>query len=95
MEVKRLPIEYTKQWKVVLALLVILHHLELKYQYTGIMIIWNYVGYLAVGGFFFISGYGLMVSTKEVAIKSILNRYLKVIFPYLLFSVVWGGDYFI
>ena len=75
--------------KGIFAIIVLIHHL---YQYSGmyinpiIDILVQSFGYLAVGIFFFISGYGIFVSSKK---KDYLNNFWKRrFFPLYLFYVV-------
>lgn len=85
--------QQTNQYKAFFAFVVILHHLAQRTQ-TGVLFpFFNKIGYLAVGMFFFISGYGLMfqyIKKKEQYIDHFLShRLLKVLIPYFIAMVLY------
>ena len=78
----------TKSLKGIFAAVVLIHHL---YQYSGIGngtvigLIFQWMGYLAVGMFFFYTGYGLMLSSRK---DGYLNAFvLKRVVPLYVFHV--------
>lgn len=86
--------ETTGCLKGIFAVVVLIHHL---YQYSGIHIndivdmLVQSMGYLAVGMFFFISGYGMFISVQK---RDYLNRFWKKRFvPLYLFYVILIGLY--
>ena len=86
----------TMAWKGILAIGVLVHHI---YQYCGVLqgtvlgIILQMLGYLSVGGFFFFTGYGLMVSSKgsgyirHFGRSRILPLYLLYVILILAYSI--------
>lgn len=53
------------QLKGIFVIIVILHHIAQHMDPYGLLLILHYVGYLAVGAFFFISGFGLTKSIQR------------------------------
>ena len=89
-------------WKGIFAIGVLMHHI---YQYSGILqgtmlgIILQMLGYLSVAGFFFLTGYGLMVSSREsgyircfgkIRLLPLYLFYVILIFTYSAYDVVIG-----
>ncbi len=80
----------TKALKGVFAVAVMLHHLY-SYVYSDFLTLgaFKYVGYLMVGGFFLISGYGLMygATKKENYLKGFFRkRVLGILIPYYIIN---------
>ena len=65
---------------------IVLHHLSLQYEGIVILKPFKYVGFLMVGVFFFLSGFGLYVSmkTKENYLKKIPKKIMGLIIPFLV-----------
>ncbi len=89
-QMKYLSKESTKCMKGIFAIFVLVHHL---YQYSGFFRgtylgeIFQAMGYLSVGMFFFFTGYGLMFSTRNK--KNYMNDFLsKRFLPLYAFYVV-------
>lgn len=77
--------------KAILAIIVMLHHWKHAYGYAGILSFLEYGGYLAVGAFLFISGYGLMASKSgRATIRNVVYQGLKIIIPYVIISMIFG-----
>lgn len=94
-----LGVNESKSMKGIFALVVVLHHLAiLSVQRNYLVVVFLYVGNLAVGVFFFYSGYGLMNSlqNKDKYLNNfILKRLPNILIPfwmgnliYLLFSII-------
>lgn len=102
------PYTFSKDWsyrlKGVLALIIIIHHVSTRFRFSGW---WNPEEYplsykvisqflpwgeIVVGLFFFISGYGLLISYKrsgDAYISSFLSKRLtKILIPYVLIELV-------
>lgn len=72
-------------------LVVILHHISKKMSYIGLMFPFKYSGYLAVGIFFFISGYGLMTQSLEnhnYFNNFVTKRLVRVYVPFIVINIV-------
>lgn len=84
--------EQTIPLRGILCLLIILHHLSLAVDAGGVFGMFKYVGVVAVGAFFFLSGYGIMKQSEkqgEVYLKGFLRkRVLKLIVPLAVAFVV-------
>lgn len=82
----------TLQMKGIFALFVILVHFSQRMGNPGPMILFKNPGYLAVGGFFFISGYGLyssyLKSNKDLFKKTII-RIGNIYKPFIVITVVY------
>lgn len=67
---------------------IVLHHLSLQYENIVILKPFKYVGFLMVGVFFFLSGFGLYVSmkTKENYLKKIPKKIMGLI---IAFVIAW------
>lgn len=59
------------QLKGIFIIIVVLHHISQRMDPLGLMVAFHPIGYLAVGAFFFISGFGLTKSLKKN------NKYLE------------------
>ena len=83
----------TGQLKGFFAILIIVHHLASRTRDGYFFSYFGNTGYLAVGFFFFISGYGLMLQYKEKEegyIETFLsNRLRKVVLPFAVAMVVY------
>lgn len=91
--------------KGVMALFVVLHHLSQKklFQETGTISVFEQIGFLFVGIFFFTSGYGLYKSfiTKPNYLKGFLKRrvlpilisYYVMIAIYAVYYIIKGNDF--
>lgn len=78
--------------KGVSCVLVVISHISLQLGGKGILILTSSVGYLAVGIFFFSSGYGLMYSfiSKENYLKGFLQkRVLKIVIPFWITNIIF------
>ncbi len=99
-----LSAQNTKSLKGIFAVTVLLHHL---YQYSGTDIgavfglVFQWMGYLSVGMFFFYTGYGLMLSSqKDGYLKTFLLKhvaplygfYVCLIFIYTIYKALLGID---
>ncbi|MBQ3061693.1 MAG: acyltransferase [Lachnospiraceae bacterium] len=74
------------------AIVVVLHHLSQKTSQGVLLQSFENVGYLAVGVFFFISGYGLIhsLTNKKEYLKGFLSKRLSaVIRPYIIIYLVF------
>lgn len=72
-------------------LVVILHHISLRMQHPGSMLIYTKFGYLAVSMFLFFSGYGLMISKlkKQNYFKGFFSKRLsKVYIPFIIINMI-------
>lgn len=73
-------------------ILVIVSHISLQLGSSGILVLTSSVGYLAVGIFFFSSGYGLMYSfiNKENYLKNFIrHRILKILLPFWIANIIF------
>lgn len=81
------------QLKGIAAVLIFLHHLSLNFQTGTIVDQLRSIGFVVTGMFFFLSGYGLMVSyvsKRDGDLKLFLTKRFKaVILPYLVAAVVY------
>lgn len=87
-----LTISQTGILKGIMALGIVLYHLAVQYNDNLIVLKpFKYLGFLFVGLFFFISGYGLTVSmlTKKDYFSSSKKRFLKVIIPFINAIIVY------
>ncbi|MBQ6334471.1 MAG: acyltransferase [Erysipelotrichaceae bacterium] len=79
-----------------LSLLVVFDHLAPLYGKGVIMPLFGELGFIAVGVFFFLSGYGLM---KQNLVRTdyhkgfIRKRLFKILIPYLCFTILYGLYY--
>lgn len=92
-----LSVESGKSIRGLLAIIIVLHHLtdQIAVADSGIIFrSFNYIGFLAVSVFFFISGYGLQKQyiNNENYKKGFLKKRLPgVLFPYIIINlVVWA-----
>lgn len=69
-------------------LIVVLHHISLRMDSFGLLGIFHYVGYLSVGAFFFISGFGLTKSLQRNSKYLDSFLYQKIARIYLPFIIV-------
>lgn len=84
--------------KGIMAIGIILHHLTLQYNNDLIILKpFKYIGFLFVGLFFFISGFGLTISmlTKKDYFSNSKTRILKVLMPFLIAVLVYTLYYII
>ena len=85
--------EQTRSLKGVFALAVLLHHLcaYLSAEFRS-LIVFQYVGFISIGAFFFISGYGLICSADEKPhyLRGFFRgRILTVLLPYYVINVFY------
>ncbi len=90
--------QQTTYLKGVFALFVILHHLcTYLADYFPSFFAFKYLGFLMVGGFFLVSGYGLMygVLNKENYLKGFLSkRLVAILIPYYIINIFnMGANY--
>lgn len=75
------------------SIVIVLHHIAQRVTGGVLFPLFTYSGFLFLGMFFFISGYGLMLQyqkRKQEYLKSYWkNRIMKIILPYLLANVVY------
>jgi len=69
-------------------LIVVLHHISQRMEPSGFLAIFHYVGYLSVGAFFFISGFGLTKSLQKNSKYLDGFLYQKIARIYLPFIIV-------
>ncbi len=83
--------QHTRSLKGIFALFVILHHLcTYLADYFPSFFAFKYIGFLMVGGFFLVSGYGLTygVLNRENYLKGFLRkRILAILVPYYIINV--------
>lgn len=88
-----LSLQQTNNWKGICIVLVIFHHLIIFAGVGDVYNIFGNVGYIAVGGFLFISGYGLMFQFaskgSEYIKKFLKKRILTVIIPAFFMSGIY------
>lgn len=88
-----LSLQQTNNWKGICIVLVIFHHLNIFAGVGDVYNIFGNVGYIAVGGFLFISGYGLMFQFaskgSEYIKKFLKKRILTVIIPAFFMSGIY------
>lgn len=78
--------------KGVAAIVVIVHHISQKLQPPGLLEICIYMGYLAVGIFLFLSGYGLMLSfnLKERYLEGFWKKRMpKILIPFFMANIIF------
>ena len=78
--------------KGIMAICIVLHHLIVHYNSSFYFLKpFKYIGFICVGLFFFISGYGLTVSmyTKKDYFKKFENRLNKVIIPFIIAIIIY------
>lgn len=90
----------TTREKGIAAILIILHHLSQRVTVFGILSLMNYVGFILVSVFFFLSGYGLMfgVLYKPNYLDNFFKkRVMTIMIPYwivnsfkILFDMIYG-----
>jgi membrane-bound acyltransferase YfiQ involved in biofilm formation len=72
-----------------LILTVVLHHMIQRLVDPGVLKVYYEVGYLSVGMFFLLSGYGLSVSQKNESFISFIKKKLtRVYFPCLIINIL-------
>ncbi|MBR3358351.1 MAG: acyltransferase [Solobacterium sp.] len=79
----------TLRYRGFFAVLVILHHMAQRVTEAGLIRIYIDIGYLAVAGFFFYSGYGLMKKGIEQKKGYFRRRLPGIILPYILTLVIY------
>lgn len=88
-----LSVRQTKNLKGIFIVLVLFHHLNIFAGVGDVYNIFMNAGYIAVGGFLFISGYGLMHQFANKGSEYVKNfpkkRILTVIMPALFMSAVY------
>ena len=87
----------TGMLKGIMALGIVFHHLVVQYNENLIVLKpFKYLGFLLVGLFFFISGYGLTISmlTKKDYFNNSKKRFFKVIIPFINAIIVYTIYYF-
>ena len=88
--IKYLSTEQTIQMKGLFAMFVVLVHFSQRMSNAGPMTLFKNPGYLAVGGFFFLSGYGLYSSylkSDKLFLKKTLNRVVQIYKPLFLATI--------
>ena len=88
-----LSVRQTENLKGIFIVLVLFHHLNIFAGVGDVYNIFTNAGYIAVGGFLFISGYGLMCQFENKGEKYIKNfprkRLVTIVVPALLMSAVY------
>lgn len=87
-----LSINQTTQMKGMFAIFVMIVHFSQRMGNAGPMVLFKNPGYLAVGGFFFLSGYGMyssFIKNKEISIKKSFNRLMHIYKPFILITIVY------
>ena len=79
----------TVRYRGFFAVLVILHHMAQRVTDSGLLILYIDIGYLAVAGFFFYSGYGLMKKGIGQRKGYFRRRLPDIILPYILTMVIY------
>lgn len=77
-----MKLENEKNIKLILAIWIILSHLP------GMKVLGAY-NYLPVAGFFFLSGYGLMMKSKSNSKYNLLKSILKIYIPYMVATIIY------
>lgn len=77
-----MKLENEKNIKLILAIWIILSHLP------GMKVLSAY-NYLPVAGFFFLSGYGLMMKSKSNSKYNLLKSILKIYIPYMFATIIY------
>lgn len=77
-----MKLENEKNIKLILAIWIILSHLP------GMKVLGVY-NYLPVAGFFFLSGYGLMMKSKSNSKYNLLKSILKIYIPYMVATIIY------
>lgn len=77
-----MKLENEKNIKLILAIWIILSHLP------GMKVLGAY-NYLPVAGFFFLSGYGLMMKSKSNSKYNLLKSILKIYIPYMFATIIY------
>lgn len=84
--------DQTNMIKAILSIIVIFHHLS-EYFEEGAINAFSHAGYVAVGCFFFFTGYGSVkqyVSKKEMYVKGFLKKKItNIIVPYMIVSALY------
>lgn len=70
---------------------IVLHHLSLQYEDIVILKPFKYLGFLMVGVFFFLSGYGLFVSMrkKKNYLSKIPKKIIRLIIPFFIAAIIY------
>lgn len=88
-----LSVQHTKNLKGIFTLIVVFHHLAIFACVGDVYNIFINAGYIAVGGFLFISGYGLMYQYMRKGRKYIRTfpkrRLLTIIIPAIVMAIVY------
>ena len=83
--------ENTNSLRGIFAVAVLFHHLSdhipLLTEETKVYSVFGAMGYLSVGVFFFLSGYGMMISYKKFGITYAKNLFRKRIIPFYIVSL--------
>ena len=82
--------------KGLMSVFVVLCHLSLIYSGGVILPVFEYLGDIAVGIFFFLSGYGLMkqyLAKEDYHILFLQKRFSKVFIPYLIINALYWFYY--
>ena len=98
-----LDIESTTGLRGILAITIVLHHMSEKIDSGYVFPYFQHLGYLVVAVFFFLSGYGLLVSYKKKGknyLKGFLKKrvlylliiYLLVSAAYIVFDIIIGKE---
>lgn len=77
--------------KAILILGIILHHIYIRYNSLFFLKPFEYLGWLFVGVFFFLSGFGLYTSmkSKKDYLKRMPSKIIKLIIPFLIALVIY------
>lgn len=87
-----LSFNQTTQIKGVFAIFVMLVHFSQRMANAGPMAIFKNPGYIAVGGFFFLSGYGLYssyIKNKEISLKKSFFRIVQIYKPFIFITAIY------
>ncbi len=84
--------EQSKIMKFFLALLIIAHHIYFYNQNLLLLKPFKYVGFLATGMFFFLSGYGLYIKKEKLTIHNYFKRIAKILIPFAIAICVYSAS---
>lgn len=86
-----ISIEEANQLKGFFIVTVVLHHLSQRIVDPGVFVLYRQLGYVSVGMFFFLSGYGLAKSSqKNQTINSFLTkRITRVYLPLVIANIIF------
>lgn len=93
-----LSLENTVNLRGILSVLIVLQHLSGYYTAPGFMAIFKHIGFIVVGVFFFLSGYGLMSSRLHKAdymINFLKRRIVKLIVPFWVANLLYATIFWV